>query len=74
MGASVTTVKDEWTPFDPFSIPGERALIGALVQNFRIEKRLAAEGYARVEPVPLGLTMGILVLAFSVLSILFVVL
>ena len=49
-------------------------LIGALVQNFRIEKRLAAEGYARVEPVPLGLTMGILVLAFSVLSILFVVL
>lgn len=36
-------------------------LIGALIQNYRIEKRIENEGYGRVEPTPLGLTMGILV-------------
>ena len=40
-------------------------LIGALIQNIRIEKRLGREGFARVEPTPLAQVMGILVVLFG---------
>ena len=43
-------------------------LLGAIVQSLRIEKRIAAEGYGRVEPVPLGLTMGVLVLLVGIVG------
>lgn len=41
-------------------------LFGAVIQNLRIEKRLNEEGYGRVEPVPLGLTMSVLVLLVGI--------
>jgi putative membrane protein len=41
-------------------------LFGAVVQNMRIDKRLNEEGYGRVEPVPLGLTMSVLVLLVGI--------
>ena len=44
-------------------------LVGALVQSLRIDKRLSAQGYARVEPTPLGLVMAILVLLVGVLGV-----
>lgn len=47
-------------------------LIGALVQNYRIQSRLSHQGFGRVEPVPLGMTMGILVLGFGVLGGVFI--
>ena len=47
-------------------------LAGALIQNMRIASRLARDGYPRVEPVPLGQTMGILVLVFGVLGGIFI--
>ena len=43
-------------------------LVGALIQDIRIGGRLAAAGFGRVEPVPLGRVMGILVLAVGVLG------
>ncbi len=43
-------------------------LIGALIQDMRIGKRLASQGYGRVEPVPLGPVMGFLVLVVGVLG------
>ena len=43
-------------------------LIGAVVQNLRIEKRLNAEGYGRVEPTPLGRVMGVLVLLVGIIG------
>ncbi len=47
-------------------------LIGALIQVMRIEKRLASQGYGRVEPTPLGQVMGFLVLAVGVLGAIFI--
>jgi putative membrane protein len=47
-------------------------LTGALVQNFRIQSRLSDQGFGRVEPVPLGMTMGILVLGFGVFGGVFI--
>jgi len=47
-------------------------LIGALVQDIRIAKRLAAEGYGRVEPTPMSQVMGFLVLAFGILGVIFI--
>jgi putative membrane protein len=47
-------------------------LAGALVQNYRIQRRLSDQGFGRVEPVPLGMTMGILVLGFGVLGGIFI--
>ncbi len=47
-------------------------LIGALIQEMRIEKRLASQGYGRVEPTPLGQVMGFLVLAVGVLGAIFI--
>ena len=47
---------------------GVLGLLGALIQDIRIGKRLAAAGYGRVEPTPLGQVMGILVLAVGVLG------
>ncbi len=47
-------------------------LIGALIQEMRIEKRLASQGYGRVEPTPLGQVMGFLVLAIGVLGAIFI--
>ena len=47
-------------------------LMGALVQNYRIQSRLSDQGFGRVEPVPLGLTMGILVLGFGVIGGVFI--
>ncbi|MGI9516885.1 MAG: YidH family protein [Pirellulaceae bacterium] len=49
-------------------------LVGALVQDMRIGKRLANQGYARIEPWPLGQVMGFLVLGFGVLGAIFVIL
>ena len=47
-------------------------LLGALIQEMRIEKRLASQGYGRVEPTPLGQVMGFLVLAVGVLGAIFI--
>lgn len=47
-------------------------MIGALVQNYKIQRRLSDEGFGRVEPVPLGMTMGVLVLGFGVLGWVFI--
>ena len=47
-------------------------LLGALIQEMRIEKRLASQGYGRVEPTPLGQVMGFLVLAIGVLGAIFI--
>lgn len=47
-------------------------LIGALIQDIRIAKRLASEGYGRVEPTPISQVMGFLVLAFGILGVIFV--
>ncbi len=47
-------------------------LLGALIQGMRIEKRLASQGYGRVEPTPLGQVMGFLVLAIGVLGAIFI--
>ncbi|MGI9511885.1 MAG: YidH family protein [Anderseniella sp.] len=47
-------------------------LTGALVQDFRIQRRLSDQGFGRVEPVPLGLAMGILVLGFGVIGGVFI--
>lgn len=46
-----------------FIILGVLGLIGAIIQHFRVEKRLKKAGYQRVEPVPMGLlTVIVLVL------------
>jgi putative membrane protein len=47
-------------------------LLGALIQEMRIEKRLASQGYGRVEPTPLGRVMGFLVLTVGVLGAIFI--
>jgi putative membrane protein len=47
-------------------------LIGALIQNFRIERRLGRQGYARVEPTPLAQVMGILVVLFGLAGSIFI--
>jgi len=47
-------------------------LIGALIQNVRIERRLGREGYARVEPTPLALVIGILIVAFGLVGSVFI--
>ncbi len=47
-------------------------LIGALIQDMRIARRLASQGYGRVEPTPLGQVMGFLVLAVGVLGAIFI--
>ena len=47
-------------------------LIGALVQVSKIGKRLADQGYPRIEPTPLGQVMGYLVLLFGILGALFI--
>ena len=41
-------------------------LMGALIQDFRIGRRLAKAGYGRVEPTPLARVMGILVLVVGI--------
>ena len=45
---------------------GVLGLAGALVQEYRISARLARAGYGRMEPIPLGRAMGILVLIVGV--------
>ncbi len=47
---------------------GVLGLLGALVQDVRIARRLSDSGYHRVEPVPLGQVMGILVLVVGILG------
>jgi len=47
-------------------------LIGALIQNFRIESRLGREGYARLEPTPLAQVMGVLMIAFGLVGSVFI--
>lgn len=49
-------------------------LLGALIQDIRIGRRLASQGYGRVEPTPLGQVMGFLVLAVGVLGALVILL
>jgi putative membrane protein len=55
-----------------FIILATVGLIGALIQNYRIEKRIEKQGYGRVEPTPLGLTMGILVLCVGIMGAFFI--
>lgn len=43
-------------------------LLGALIQESRIAKRLADAGFGRVEPTPLGQVMGVLVLVVGILG------
>ncbi len=47
-------------------------LIGALIQDMRIARRLANQGYGRVEPTPLGQVMGFLVLGIGVIGAIFI--
>ncbi len=47
-------------------------LLGALIQEMRIEKRLASQGYGRLEPTPLSQVMGVLVLVVGVLGAIFI--
>ena len=47
---------------------GVLGVVGASIQDMRIEKRIASQGYGRVEPTPLGLVMGILVLLVGILG------
>ena len=47
---------------------GVSGVVGASIQDMRIEKRIASQGYGRVEPTPLGLVMGILVLLVGILG------
>ena len=45
---------------------GVLGLLGALIQDVRIAKRLEKAGFGRVEPVPLGQVMGVLVLLVGI--------
>ncbi len=45
---------------------GVLGLLGALIQDYRIAKRLEKAGFGRVEPTPLGQVMGILVLLVGI--------
>ncbi len=45
---------------------GILGVAGASIQDLRIEKRMANQGYGRVEPIPLGLVMGALVLLVGI--------
>ena len=47
---------------------GVLGLLGALIQDVRIARRLAKAGYGRVEPTPLGQVMGVLVLVVAILG------
>ena len=47
---------------------GVLGVVGAMIQNLRIERRLAKQGYGRVEPTPLGLVMSILVLVIGIVG------
>lgn len=51
-----------------FIILGMLGVIGASIQDLRIEKRIASQGYGRVEPTPLGLVMSGLVLLIGILG------
>lgn len=45
---------------------GVLGLVGALLQNMRIVRRLDKGGYGHIEPVPLGMVMGVLVIVVGV--------
>ncbi len=47
-------------------------LAGALIQNVRIERRLSRDGYHRVEPTPLGMVVGVLVLGVGIIGAIFI--
>lgn len=47
---------------------GALGVIGAVIQDLRIERRMAAEGYGRIEPTPMGLVMSILVLLIGIIG------
>ena len=47
-------------------------LTGALVQEIRIARRLADQGYPGMEPTPLGTVMGILVLIVGLVGVIFI--
>ncbi len=47
---------------------GVLGVIGASIQDLRIENRIAKDGYGRVEPTPLGFVMAILVLLVGILG------
>jgi putative membrane protein len=49
-----------------FIFIGVLGLFGAIIQHIRIEKRLQMRGYPRLEPWPLGLTTGILLLLLGI--------
>lgn len=45
---------------------GVLGLLGALIQDFRIGRRLTKAGFGRIEPVPLSQVMGVLVLLVGI--------
>jgi putative membrane protein len=47
-------------------------LVGALIQDMRIGRRMARQGYGRIEPTPLGQVMGFLVLGFGIVGAFFI--
>lgn len=49
-----------------FVVLGVLGLLGALIQDFRISRRLTRAGYGRVEPTPLAQVMGVLVMVIGV--------
>ena len=51
-----------------FIMIGVLALIAAIIQHLRIEKRLQKQGYHRVEPVPLGLLTAIVLVLLGIFA------
>ena len=51
-----------------FILLGVLGLVGAIIQHFRIEKRLEKAGYHRVEPVPLGLFTALMLVLIGIFA------
>ena len=47
-------------------------LVGALIQDIRIGRRLKRQGYGRVEPTPLSQVMGFCVLGIGIMGAVFI--
>jgi putative membrane protein len=54
-----------------FMVLAVLGLLGALIQDIRIERRLKREGFGRVEPAPLGQIMGFCVLGVGIAGLVF---
>ena len=51
-----------------FILLGVLAVIAAIIQHFRIEKRFQKSGYHRIEPVPLGLLSSVILLLIGIFA------